>query len=189
LSIALVTRGQRTELRQGVVEMADGFRVGDQRRCSFSGASPVDYSQLDISGFGVMPGNQFGLRFDDVRELLFEDLGDLGMYVAAAAQQKRMVGGIPDQGMPEDDIALAVKSALLHQLRLKQTLCRLEYVVVACANRFGQKRKTDLSADDRGDLCKLPSAGGQSIKPRHEGRLQRVWNFVRRCGSVEPAFH
>jgi hypothetical protein len=81
---------------------------------------PVAYSRLTEAGFRVMMRQQFWLGLDGLRKLRLQHLRNPLMVLLPCAPQQRLIGGLLDEGMLEDILALRRQPPLVDQLSVHQ---------------------------------------------------------------------
>ena len=57
---------------------------------------------LRVSGFGVVMGEEFWVRFHSFLKALLQEFGNALVTFLPGALQERLIGGVLDQGMLED---------------------------------------------------------------------------------------
>ena len=119
-----VLRGvrQRPDELQSSVQMDDGFQVGGASGGQLAGAAPVRDRPSRQARLGQMLRQHFRLSLTDVRELLFQRLGDAGVQLLATALEHGLVGSVLDQRMLEGVGRLGRRATAEDQLRADQLL-------------------------------------------------------------------
>jgi len=112
---------------------------------------PVPNGLSRQSGFGKMVREEFGLGFDDLRELGLQHLGDAGVQLLAAGFEERAVGGVLNEGVLEAVGDLGRAAAAVDQLGCDQLVEGGLEVRLRAVGDGGEERMGELAAE-RGSL-------------------------------------
>ena len=100
--------------------MLDGFEMGRALERPLARALPVGQGLSPKSRFGVVVGQQFGLRRDGVGKLRLQHLRNVLMVLLARALEQGLIGDVLDQGVLEEVRRLRRQALLIQELRLHQ---------------------------------------------------------------------
>jgi hypothetical protein len=105
---------------QSLGEVRNRFQVGRARHGTLVCPLPEDNSLLREAGLGVVVGQQFGLRLDDLGEAFCQHLGNALVTLLTGALQQRLVCGLLDEGMFEEIACLRRTPPLLEQFSIHE---------------------------------------------------------------------
>jgi hypothetical protein len=126
---------------------------------AFTSLVPVDNRLFRKARAGVVLRKEFGLPFDELRELFLHDLRDASMQVLAAGFEERAVGGVLDQRVLEtvDDIGRGAPT--VDKLSRDQLVEGGLQLRLGPAGDRGQQPMGKLAPERRADLGDLLDRG------------------------------
>ena len=101
-------------------QVGDRFQIGRASSGQLAGAAPIGNRPLRQARVGQMPSQHLRPGLGDVREPLFQHLGDPGMQLLAPRLEERLVGRVLDQGVLEAVGRLGRRAAAEDQLGADQ---------------------------------------------------------------------
>ena len=94
---------QSVEKLQGLAKVCDRFNVGGMRERALPGLEPVSNGHLVIPRFLIMKGEDFGLVFNQPREVVLQDCRDVCVDLLSFAFEQRVVNRVTQQHMFESE--------------------------------------------------------------------------------------
>ena len=149
-------RSPRQLLRdgEGIRKVIDRLVIGGAFERPFSGLLPIRQRQIVTPSLGIVTRKQLRLGGDNVRMRFDDRVGDRLVVLAPLAAQQRLVGGILDQGMAEEQ-GLVRHPAYHHELgRQKFAQRTVEHRPAECDD-LRQQAAIEFPTDDGGDLRDL----------------------------------
>ena len=81
--------------------MGNRFVVGRTGRRVLAGLEPLTDRAFSVTGGGQMMGQEFGLAFDEIGEMLLQNGANAGVQFLASRAQQGAVGGVLHQRVLE----------------------------------------------------------------------------------------
>jgi hypothetical protein len=149
--------------------VSNGFHVGTAASGQLACAAPVRNRPSRQARLGKMLRQHFRLSLTDVREFLFQRLGDAGVQLLAPALEHRLVGSVLNQRMLEGVGRLGRRATAENQLRADQLLKGITQLVRGHRRHRRKQLVGELPADhgtgldDLLDRSEAVEAGHQRI--------------------------